>query len=73
VNGLFRKAIALNYENLAISLNKVIINGIYNLKCIFYKSIYNGYFDGNIGIVKSSFKIPYPCNPDKEPCIILYN
>jgi hypothetical protein len=69
VNGLLRKAVALkDFESLCISLNKVMRKGIHSLSGKFDKCNY----DGCIGIVKADYKIPYPCNPWREPSIIIY-
>ncbi|KAA6394364.1 MAG: hypothetical protein EZS28_010110 [Streblomastix strix] len=65
-NGLLRKAVVLIKEDISISLNKVIKNGIHSISVIFDKC---GYLSGYIGICKADYKIPYPCKPwDKPHC-----
>ncbi|KAA6382179.1 MAG: hypothetical protein EZS28_022294 [Streblomastix strix] len=65
---MYRKVIALKDNYLCISLNKVIIEGIHRIEVIFDKC-YNKISNANaaVGIMKTDYQIPYPCNPYVEP------
>lgn len=70
---MYRKVIALKDNYLCISLNKVIIEGIHRIEVIFDKC-YNKISNANaaVGIMKTDYQIPYPCNPYVEPSMIFF-
>ncbi|KAA6370532.1 MAG: hypothetical protein EZS28_033941 [Streblomastix strix] len=64
INGTNMKATSLQNEHVCILLNKDITEGIYIVNLRFEKSNNQlGCANGYVGIVKSEYKIPYPCNP----------
>ncbi|KAA6387699.1 MAG: hypothetical protein EZS28_016775 [Streblomastix strix] len=66
INGLLRKAVALQNVQLCISLNKIMRKGIHCLSVKFDKSNQLGYVNGLIGICKANHKITYPCDTDDK-------
>ncbi|KAA6370276.1 MAG: hypothetical protein EZS28_034196 [Streblomastix strix] len=67
IQDLNRKAVALKQENLSVSLNKVIKDGIHRIEVRFEKCKQNGFSAGSVGTVKAGYKIPYPCDSNDKP------
>ncbi|KAA6382673.1 MAG: hypothetical protein EZS28_021799 [Streblomastix strix] len=66
VDGLNRKAVALQVKEVVIPLNKEITKGIHSVSARFEKSNKYGSANADVGIAKESFVITCPCNIDAE-------
>ncbi|KAA6391583.1 MAG: hypothetical protein EZS28_012889 [Streblomastix strix] len=67
IGDLLWKAVALKKENLSVSLNKAISEGIHRVEVRFEKCTSGKYSQGAVGIMKADYQIPYPCGPRSEP------
>ncbi|KAA6384340.1 MAG: hypothetical protein EZS28_020130 [Streblomastix strix] len=68
VDGLNRRAVAVQHDDFIVPLKKEISEGIWKLSGKFDKcDALGGFIPGSVGIVKASHKVPVPCDTAAEP------